>query len=278
MRLSRHRTYGVLPVLLLSWLLCSCGPLHPGLTGITGIPLSEGERDSLFESLALKTREVHTLQLLFSGISERERERTTMRYAFLHSSPAQSRLEVFPVNGAYSLALFATDGERSTFLDVTEKRAIIGSEHEELLRRELSLPIPQDAIPMLLVARIPEQILTQLRSSPETLCLRDSGTRSYTLRSAQGDYQFRIDGESMLLHTVEHQSLLDGLLDWTMQFGPSRATDGLNLPSELTLRLPQHDTTLRLELVKGHANRKVSEQLFSIPIPANFRLQPATGR
>lgn len=187
----------------------------------------------------------------------------TQRHVFLFEYPDNIRVEVLPINSAFSLALFVANQHRTALLDVENKEAQVGTPKTLGIESLLRLPIDYQEFEKLLVGRIPDEILNssfELECS-KSKCLLNSDQR-YLLVSREG-----------LLEKVQYRDKFKDIIVFEIEYSNYVTIEDLYIPAKVLLKVPRYKFSADLELDVKSLNQDISEGLFQVKIPSNYSVK-----
>jgi hypothetical protein len=234
------------------------------------IALQSSEAVQVLQQLGRQSAELRHAKILYNALIKRGDEVASLRYAIIFEKPQRLRVEVLPLNGFYSLGLFAVSELGSVMLDPSERVATQSNNPQALLARYFYLPLSPAALMHLVAGTL----------SPETLA---SGLE--VRRSNQGDLVEvrRVDGREVYrfspeleLQSCQFFSPHDDQLVVEANFSDYARHEEILLPQKLQVRLVSVGVDLDLSLSSFKSGTIApAEQLFNPAIPAGYQTRAA---
>jgi hypothetical protein len=129
--------------------------------------LSESEASSICSSLVQRTIQPESLRALVNATIKHNDESISFRYAIASRGVDRLRIDVLPLEGAITLAIFVVNEGRATLLDTQSREAVVGNDAAALLEQLLGLEgISAREVLSLLTAKLPRLQCSGVRVHP----------------------------------------------------------------------------------------------------------------
>ncbi len=243
--------------LLISLGGCSVGEIAPTLTGPS---LSEMEIESTLGSIEARRSQIHDIKSLIRVRLRSGTEQNSSRYAVVYRRPSALRIEVFPLNGFYTISLLGVLGDSLVSIIPSEEKAYTGKPSKDVLKKVLGLPLTVDEIAALLLAEPPYEG-------------KVNGVEEGNLRrfiSADKRVYFEMTEPTRMsrikLFDRDQRLLADA------EYSDYRSTDSFEHPHHLSLKLIDANISAELQIQKIQYNTAPTDELFTVAPPENFSI------
>lgn len=261
---------GVLRCVFIIFLL-SLGACAPR-TAWKPLPIvsSAVEAELVLQKLARNSADLRHAKILYNARIKHGDEVTSLRYALIFEKPQRLRVEVLPLNGFYSLGLFAVSEAGSVMLEPSEKVATLSNNPQALLARYFYLPLSPSALIHLIAGAL----------SPEALAagleVRQSDQGDLVeVRRVDGREVYRFSPE-LELQSCQFFSPHDDQLVVEANFSDYARHEEILFPQTLHVRLVSVGVDLDLSLSSFKSGTIApAEQLFNPAIPAGYQTRAA---
>ena len=206
---------------------------------------------------------IESVRVLADATISSVAERASFRYVVVSKEPASFRVDVLPMNGAFTLGLLVSHDGRALWLNSQERTYAEDRDERRLVAEYLGLRgVSRETAVALMTG-----ILTTLSCSDVTIYEVGSGDR--ILVDQRAHVAWRVRGETSEIvsarvldsegEVVEMEAIVDGAHDKAPRalsleiFSPARAR-------------------VDLELTKVVVNPKLSDRLFEVNPPSTYRL------
>lgn len=206
--------------------------------------------------------EVSSLRALIEATLHPSRsESVSFRYGVVSKEPGLLRIDVLPLEGAYTLGMIVVRPEGATVIDTQEQKFSEATDAEDLLQRFLGLRgLTPSVIQALVTRQVPE-----LRC--EEVAVYRSANMTSTLVDTRHHVAWEIDTTSRLVQAVQ-------LLDVDNERVEARAeivgTAQQNPEIRFSVYVPI-STSAEMAVRKLSLNPPVSDQLFHVQVPRGYQ-------
>ncbi len=215
------------------------------------------------QSLVTHTSTAHSARALVHATVRSGRESASFRYAVVMKESRKMRIDLLPLEGAYTLGLLVVTPDGGTLIDTTNKTFSTERDAEKLTREFVGLPgLSPEVVLALLTGRLPLLSCSSpqvFKTREGTVMLREDSSRivwdinqdSETIRGAQ-----ILDAAGEKIEAVALVEVGEGGLPLVRfsVFSPTSAS------AEMTVQ--------RLTL-----NKDIPEDLFRVAAPADYTLR-----
>lgn len=253
----------VLVVLLASVIISGCALRHEPPPGVVANP---SVRSVAIARARLLYQELSSLRLLTKTRVLEQESSSVIRQAFVLDHTPRTRIDILPLQGAFTLGVLVVKPGEALYLDPGRKIAVTADDAGDLLEEAFSIPVDQADILPLLSGRLPPSVLDDIALEVRVL---DDGDLLFIRKT--GDERWRVDPSSGALRAVELRGGWRGRVALDAHYGELAPEQGIMLPHTITLNLPRIARRYELSLQRAVPNAPIDEQLFAIAIPGDFR-------
>jgi hypothetical protein len=188
-------------------------------------------------------------------------ESVSFRYAIASKEPEQLRIDVLPLEGAYTLGMIVVRPEGATVIDTHEQTYSQAADADELLERFLGLRGVTPAVVKALLTR--EVPLLQCAD----VTAYGSPDGAITLVDARHHVAWILEGDSKRIHAVELLDSLNEKIEARAEIlGRAETTPEIHFsiyaPTQATAQMVVRKLTLQKE---------IPDTLFDVAIPSGYR-------
>jgi hypothetical protein len=188
-------------------------------------------------------------------------ESVSFRYGVVSKEPGRLRIDVLPLEGAYTLGMIVVRPGGATVIDTQQQIYSEATDADDLLQRFLGL---RGLTPSVVQALVTRQV-PKLRC--EEVAVYSSENSTYTLVDRRHHVAWEIDDTSGLVQAVQ---LLDVDNERVEARAEIRATPQQSPEIHLAVFVPV-STSADMVVRKLSLNSPVTDELFDIPIPRGYR-------
>lgn len=254
----------VVSTLPLSGCALLLGIEHPTIQG----NLVAGEkRQALVRRLTEGSRLPATVKTMIRATVKHGKSSETFRYSLIFASPRSIRVDVFPINSAFTLQrLTATNGNAS-LIDLTSKEALSGSTEETFRKSFLQVPASEQEVAALLLGRLPQRYLED-----EKLEIYESGTTITGLKSG-GEMYWRMKADTLAMEEVQVRDPLSGKLLVVATYGDLIPCGSLQIPAKAEVKIPAEATTFLFSHHRPECGAPLSPDKFNLTVPRGYAVR-----
>lgn len=257
-----------LPLLASCTLLCSmlsgCAPQRRDAPWLPDeVAVAPAEQAVFQERVVAQSREVASFRGLFKTSARRGEGASSFRQAIVFEQPDSVRIEALPPQGAVTLHLLVSHEGRVTVVIPGERRAIRGRSSTALFRQYLDLPFREAELMALISGRV-ERATFEAQS--EVRCGKDL----CAVRRTDGRYVWRFERQSGRLISVSIRDPLKLSERVRVHYGGYHEFDGVTVPKQLTLELPQDRVVIAMDAVMVRVNQPIQSALFEVAVPSDY--------
>lgn len=236
---------------------CSAREVAPVLTGPM---LTEAEIRDAQTKVTQKRAAIHDIQVLVRVRLSAGEDRSSFRYAVVYRRPSALRIEVFPLNGFYTVSLLGVLENSLVSLLPAEQQAYTGKPSRDVFSKVLGLPLTVEEIAGLLLAE-PLHVEGTFNGVVEGERRRYLSADSKTyFETETGSDDIRLiklfDNDKKIIAEATYQDY--------------RNVGDVILPHQISLVLAETGITAELRIQKIDANKNPSDSLFVVAIPEGF--------
>ena len=235
---------------------------------LNGAPVDRYRLNEIINELDKLNSSINSFRILYRTKLTSGSEKALLRHAVVSNRPDFLRIDVLPVNGVYSLGMLVSNPKEALYLNPQDKTAVVGTNSPNLLRKTLKMPLELHEVQAYLIGIIPNSIIERLKNS-EFRVLRGDTLATITDQDEKRFWQF--DSENFLLKRVHFRNVFDNTFELDMIFLDYQEHGTELLPTKLILNTP--DYSLEMSLQKASINGEFSTDLFSIDLPASYRIR-----
>lgn len=187
-------------------------------------------------------------------------ESVSFRYGIVHKEPSMMRIDVLPLEGAYTLGLFTLKDGTARFIDTQERTYAEESSADTLLEHFLGL---RGLSPRVVLALLERQV-------PELACERVAvfvNQKNSVILDPVDHLAWTVDGVSPRLESV-------AILDSSNEVIEARASITSSPSGYPTIGIMVYAPTsasAHLLIKKMTPNPEVPDRIFEVPIPSGYR-------
>ena len=196
----------------------------------------------------------------------------SFRYVIALRHPKDIRIEIMPVNTAYTLAQFTSYNGKAYFIDSTEKKVYEGSSAEDFLKLFLKLPVQDSDLLPLFAGKIPTRFFEEEKLN----FYSTSQMNSIVIESANSLYSWKVDKNTF---NVEELVIKEPFKKEAVVI--ARYTDELEvvgskskhiIPQKINLTLPKDNIELVMSVNSPKINTKIEDDLYKVKMPDGFEV------
>jgi outer membrane lipoprotein-sorting protein len=188
-------------------------------------------------------------------------ESVSFRYGVVSKQPGLLRIDVLPLEGAYTLGMIVVRPEGATVIDTQEQKYSEATEADDLLQRFLGL---RGLTPSVIQALVTRQV-PKLRC--EEVAVYRAANTTYTFVDTRHHVAWEIDATSRLIEAVQ-------LLDVDNERVEARAEIAVTAQQNPEIRFSVYvpiSTSAEMVVRKLSLNPPVSDQLFNVQVPRGYQ-------
>ena len=224
----------------------------------SGVVAAGNESSETISKLAQRNSEISTLRALYRVEISSDLGQDVYRYAVTLSRPDRVRLEVLPLNIAYSLLVVTADTDSIHVVDHSNDRNVSGSDVREIMQRELRLPLNSSELAALLVGALPFSSL-----DPAVKVIKGTVTGYNTVISPDRRVRSEIDRaghpvRTQVLDVDDEEVILE-----VRYLRYQQTTTPAGIPEVIEVQVPGDNVLARLELRSAAVNRPVKISAFN---------------
>jgi hypothetical protein len=221
------------------------------------------DAQTICRSLVGKRQSVRSARALVNATVRAGSDVASLRYAIVTKEPERMRIDLLPLEGAYTLGLLVVNRDGATLIDTTNQTFAKESDAEKLTREFVGLP---GLTPEVVLALVTGQL-------PPLSCLS-----SEVFRGKDGTVMIR-DRESRIVWEVASDSSM-------IKSAQILSQSGERVEASVTVRggdvgFPTVDFSVfspasaSAEMIvrKLTLNKDIPDELFSVPIPSGYSRQ-----
>jgi hypothetical protein len=231
------------------------------------IAVSQSESALLVKQL-LQLQSQNTFgRFLYEATLEYEGQSSRLRYAVVFDYPQNLRIELLPLNGFYTLGLFAASASGSLMVEPAEKRVTKALNPQALLAKYFYLPYSPATLIDFLSGR---PALEDVRA--ESRITRSINNQEIEIRNLQGTAIYRLD-PNLQLQRVQLFAPFSEALTIDAVFSAYQSSNGRPVPSHIKLQLLHIGAQLELKLVGSNMQRPPNAELFVPLVPEGYEVR-----
>ncbi len=156
------------------------------------VPALEGsEAKQICAELVGQSRQPEALRALVNATLTHNDESVSFRYAIASQGLDRIRIDVLPIEGAFTLAILVVNDGKATLLETQNREAFVGSDPATLLERLLGLEgISTKEVRALLTAKLPPLECSTVRvypvSADRVILVEEKGQAAWTVSRSSG--------------------------------------------------------------------------------------------
>ena len=255
------RTLGRLLPLTLCAFVVGCARLptfHP-----IGEAALEADAQNICRSLVARRQSVRSARALVSATVRAGSDVASLRYAIVAKEPGRMRIDLLPLEGAYTLGLLVVTRDGATLIDTTNHTFAKELDAEKLTREFVGLP---GLTPEVVLALVTGQLPALSCSSSEVFTGRDGAVmirdrKSRIVWEVAPDSS-RIKSAHILSQSGERIEALVGIRDGEVGF----PTVDFSVFSPAT-------ASAEMIVRKLTINKEISDDLFNVAVPSGYSRQ-----
>lgn len=227
-----------------------------------GVPLAATAARGACEDLNAKRNPIKSIRVLADATVSSKSERASFRYVVLSKEPASFRVDVLPVNGAFTLGILVAHGGKAVWLDAQEKTYAEDNDERRLMTDYLGLRGVSRETAVAMVTGV----LPALPCSHVQLFQLPGGDRLFV--DNESHVAWRVRGDSMELVSLQ-------VLDQSGHAVEVEGTYASTQPGSLggvTLEIfSPARAKVEMSLSRVVKNPELSDQLFEVRPPRDYR-------
>lgn len=259
-----HRLIGLLWLLALTIIAGGCAGRDRARPALPQQRVGAAQAELLIEQLKQSSAEIRTLKALIRvTIREGEERSTTLRYALTISDAGEARVEILPLQGAYTLGVVVVGESGGVFLDPAEREALVVADAGKLIRRKLRLPLGARELFAVLAGRMPAATLDSSR-----LALYRDDSQFAVVEDDFAGY-WKLDNGLRVIQQ-QFRDAQHSKLQLAAEYRWPDTDSKLALPDSVMLELPGEQVQLELQYVLARVNERLDPQRFSTKVPPGY--------
>jgi|GEM_PF-2634984 len=227
----------------------------------TGTATSDAISVKAAEKLAQRNAQIVSLKALYRAEVSYGSTRDLFRYAVTLDRPERIRVEILPINMAYSLLVLTAGANSIRVVDFSNDRVVQGTDVRAIMRSELRLPLLPRELMALLLGGVPFELSDQRATwyrNPET----QHGDALFLISP---DRSFRMQIDPLTAQPIRTQIVDledERVLLEVIYTGFQSAEEGYGLPELMEVTVPEESIAMRLKLRSAAVNGIVKESVF----------------
>lgn len=226
----------------------------------SGEPQTHQDANRICQSLANRAEPVRSARALVYATVRSGSEAVSLRYAVVTKEPNKMRIDLLPLEGAYTLGLLVVGADGATVIDTTNRTFSADKNAEKLTREFVGLPgLTPEAVLALLTGRLPPLSCSApqvFKGNDGVMMIRDGASRivwevDQDSAAIIGAQMLHPSGEN-----IEAQAEI-------------RVGDG-GLPLVLFSVYSPAAATAEMVVRKLTLNREIPDDLFKVAVPAGY--------
>jgi outer membrane lipoprotein-sorting protein len=253
--------------------LSACPGQHFRPPEVRGATLSSQESRDVLTRVSQKTSEVQSFRALSNTEFRYRGDANYLRHVFAFERPALLRVETFPTNANFTIALLTANSENIVLLEPGEKKAVKSSSAAELIKSYLYLPLDEESLMSLLTGRLPGKVIQSMENSGNTRLVSDTSSGKLSLVKGDFHYYAALDAVTLDLYDFQIRDEFSGRIELEVAFSNYIDWNGVRVPSSIKLAMPADNVEAKFELESFKVNQQLPAQLFQTRIPSDFDVE-----
>lgn len=237
---------------------------HPTIEG----RLVEGQkRQTLVQRLAEGSRLPGTVKAMTRATVKRGKSSETFRYSLVFASPESIRVDVFPINSAFTLQRLTAANGKASLIDLSSKEALSGGTEETFRKSFLQVPATEQEVAALLLGRLPQRYLEDKRLEIY------EGSTVITGLKGSGEMYWRMSADTLAMQEVQVRDKISGRLLVVATYGGLIACGAHQIPGHVEVKIPADRTTFVFTHHKPECGAPVRSDIFDLTIPRGYLIR-----
>ena len=233
-----------------------------------GIEFEGSLRQAYLEELHGRTLLAQSFKALYRVKVTSSQGSFSQRYVVLLKRPEQVKLDVLPVNGAYTIASFSIEDGVSTFVSPPERYALITKDFSNVIDNTLGFPLhPQELIGIFLGS---VESVKSKEFISQAKFYKDSDY-SWLVFSDLEYWMF--DGKSKDLAFGHVRDPSNWNVKYEVQYNDYIDQAGARVPKSILIKIPEEGSMIEARLTSAGVNLEIPDEKFEIQIPEIFNVQ-----
>ena len=213
------------------------------------------------EEANAKRSPIESLRVLADATISSDSERASFRYVVLSKEPASFRVDVLPVNGAFTLGLLVSHNGNAIWLDSQEKTYAEDTDERRLVAEYLGLRgVSRETAVALVTGTLP-----QLSCSDVRLYILRGGDRLFV--DDRSHIAWRVRNNSYEVISVQVLDEGGNAVEMEGTFSPAKGGSTESVVLEV---FSPARARVDLSLTKMIRNPKLNDQLFEVRVPQGY--------
>ena len=230
-----------------------------------GIEFEGSIRQAYLEELRGRTFLAQSFKALYRVKMISSQGSFSQRYVVLLKRPEQIKLDILPVNGAYTIASFSVKDGISTFVSPPERYALVTKDFASVIDSALGFYLhPKDLMGILLgsvESTSSEEFMTQAKF------YKDSDY-SWLVYSDLEYWMF--DGKTKDLAFVHLRNPDNWNVKFEVEYNDYIDQGGARIPKNILIKIPDEETIIEAKLTSAGVNLEIPDDKFRVNIPIDF--------
>lgn len=237
---------------------------HPTIQGNL---VTAEKRPALIQRLTEGSRLPVTVKTLIRATVKHGKSSETFRYSLVFASPHSIRVDVFPINSAFTLQRLTATNGKAALIDLTSKEALSGSTEETFSKSFLQVPASEQEVAALLLGRLPQRYLEDKK-----LEIYESSTSITGLKSG-GEMYWRMKADTLAMEEVQVRDAISGRLLVVATYGDLIPCGSVQLPGQVEVKIPAEETTFLFIHNRPECGTPLSPDKFDLSVPRGYVLR-----
>ncbi|MCB0318081.1 MAG: DUF4292 domain-containing protein [Bdellovibrionales bacterium] len=233
-----------------------------------GLELNSANRLAVLEEVRLRSELAQSFKGLYRVKVTAKDKKLSQRYIFLLKRPDQLRLDILPLNSAYTLASFTLKNGQATFLNPSEKFAYLTNNFARVIHEVLGFYLQPDELIGIFLGTI--ESIKSKAFFESALVFQDSdyfwlvnpGSEYWMLNLASKDIEFGHVRDSIskdLKYEVFYTNFVD--------------QGGSKVPAEVRITIPSSQIIIEAKLSTAEVNLDFPDEKFDLKIPEDYAVR-----
>lgn len=234
---------------------------HPTIEG----RLVEGQkRQALVKRIAEGSRLPGSVKAMTRATVKRGKSSETFRYSLVFASPSSIRVDVFPINSAFTLQRLTATNGKASLIDLTSKEALSGSTEETFRKSFLQVPASEQEVAALLIGRLPQRYLEDKKLEVY------QSSNDITGLKGKGEMYWRMRADNLAMQEVQVREPISGRLLVVATYGDLIPCGSFQIPGQVEVKIPADGTTFVFTHHKPECGSPIRSDIFDLAIPRGY--------
>lgn len=231
---------------------------------LIGSPLVSSAQKDIFEKIAKSRSEIHSFKGLYRVQVQHNEEKQTFRYAIVYKEPAALRIQIFPLNGFYSLGEFISTKNEVIALDHAQKRVLAGGTERELLEELLGLPLTKDELIDFILGK-PSQISVDVDQAAT------KEDKMYVMHARESSFErWTFLADSLAAKEVRRVQKEGGSQHGVIVEYTASSSTKNSIPQQFKIIIPSYEVSAEVKCTHSELNPEVKDSEFTLEVPSDY--------